>query len=80
MSKMPPTSTIEENLSQYLFDGSALWHFGSGRAVPFVFGGAGYMRELHDADALVEDRSRVSRRRRGEMVVRAIRPRLRDPR
>ena len=47
--------TIEENLSQYLFDGSALWHFGSGRAMPFVFGGAGYMRELHDQDALVEE-------------------------
>ncbi len=23
--------------------------------MPFVFGGAGYMRELHDRDALVED-------------------------
>jgi hypothetical protein len=46
-------------LSQYVFDGSAVWHFvkgsGSGRAVPFVYGGAGYLRELHEGDTLVEE-------------------------
>ena len=51
--------TAEETLSQYLFDGSAVWHFkeatyGKG-AVPFLFGGAGYLRELHEGGALVED-------------------------
>jgi len=55
-----PDTTIEESLSDYVFDGSALWHFmgaafAGGRAVPFVFGGAGYMRALHDRGTLVED-------------------------
>ena len=53
-------TTIEESLSEYVFEGSALWHFtgagfAGGRAVPFAFGGVGYMRELHDGDVLVED-------------------------
>jgi len=49
--------TAEETLSRYVFDASAVWHFGEGRsrAVPFVFGGAGYLRELHEGDALVEE-------------------------
>jgi hypothetical protein len=50
----------EETISQYLIDASAVWHFtnaafGSGKAVPFVFGGAGYLRELHEGDALIEE-------------------------
>ena len=53
-----PNETAEETLSQYLFDGSVLWHFGpsatGGGVVPFVMGGAGYLRELHDAQELVE--------------------------
>ncbi len=53
-------TTIEETLSQYVFDGYVVWlveraAFAGGRAVPFVFGGAGYLRELHEQDALVED-------------------------
>jgi hypothetical protein len=51
--------TAEETLSQYLFDGSAVWHFKDGiyakGAVPFLFGGAGYLRELHEGGALVEE-------------------------
>jgi hypothetical protein len=48
--------TVEETLSQYVFDGSVVWQFSpGGRAVPFVFGGAGYLRELHEEDALVEE-------------------------
>lgn len=47
--------TIDETLSQYVFDGSVVWHFGGGRAVPFVFGGAGYLRELHQEETLVEE-------------------------
>jgi hypothetical protein len=55
-----PDTTIEETLSQYLFDGSVVWHFtraafAGGRAVPFAFGGAGYLRELHEEGVLVED-------------------------
>ena len=49
-------TTVEETLSQYVFDGSVVWQFSrGGRAVPFVFGGAGYLRELHEQDALVEE-------------------------
>jgi hypothetical protein len=50
--------TSEETLSQYLFDVSAVWHFrgsGGSRTTPFVYGGGGYLRELHEGDALVED-------------------------
>ena len=50
-----PDTTAEETLSQYLFDGSIVWHLGKGRAVPFLFGGAGYLRELHEDDALLEE-------------------------
>ncbi len=55
-----PDTTVEEKLSQYLFDGSVVWHvtraaFAGQRAVPFLFGGAGYLRELHEQDALVEE-------------------------
>ncbi len=54
-----PDTTIEETLSQYVFDGSVVWNFAApGRGVvPFVFGGAGYLRELHEEDALVEEGS-----------------------
>jgi hypothetical protein len=53
-------TTVEETLSQYVFDGSVVLHlaraaFGGGRGVPFLFGGAGYLRELHEEDALVEE-------------------------
>jgi len=50
-----PDTTAEETLSQYLFDGSIVWHLGRGRAVPFLFGGAGYLRELHEDDVFVEE-------------------------
>ena len=55
-----PDMTAQETLSQYLFDASAVWHFGNARAsgrraVPFVYGGAGYLRELHEEDAFVEE-------------------------
>jgi len=53
-----PDITVEETVDQYVFSGSALWHFGRPsprtRAVPFVFGGAGYIRELHEGQELVE--------------------------
>ena len=55
-----PDTTAEETLSQYLFDGSVVWHvtragFDNGRGVPYLLGGAGYLRELHEDDALVEE-------------------------
>jgi hypothetical protein len=54
-----PDVTADETLSHYLFEGSVLWHlrdlsFASGGAIPYVSGGAGYMRELHEGNQLVE--------------------------
>jgi hypothetical protein len=54
-----PDETATEKLNQYLFDGSVLWHFNQpatspNRVVPFVIGGAGYLRELHEGQELVE--------------------------
>ena len=49
------TTTAEETLDQYVFEGSGVWHFGRGRATPFVYGGAGYVRQLHEGDALLEE-------------------------
>ena len=51
--------TAEETISQYQFDGSLVLHFtgltfAGGRAVPFVLGGAGHIRDLHQGDELVE--------------------------
>jgi hypothetical protein len=52
-----PDTTAEQTLNQYLFEGSALWHFNAdgASAMPFVYGGAGYLRELHEGDSLVEE-------------------------
>lgn len=50
--------TAEETLNDYMFDGSAVWHFGdavNGRAVPFLFGGAGYFRSLHEGGSAMEE-------------------------
>ena len=52
-----PDLTATETLTQYVFDGSLMWHFApfhKGRAVPYVAGGAGYMRDLHEGNALIE--------------------------
>jgi len=52
-----PDLTATEKLTQYVFDGSVVWHFAAfqqGRAVPYVAGGAGYIRDLHDGNALIE--------------------------
>ena len=54
-----PDETAEETLSHYVFDGSLVWHlrnltFASGNAVPYIAGGAGYLRELNQGNQLVE--------------------------
>jgi hypothetical protein len=54
-----PDTTAEETLSHYLFEGSLVWHlrhlsFASGRAIPYLAGGGGYIRELHEENQLVE--------------------------
>lgn len=46
-----------EQLQQYLFDGALVWHLPSRlgpRVRPFVMGGAGYLRQLHEDRTLVE--------------------------
>lgn len=54
-----PDLTADETLSQYVVDGSLVlhltqWSFGGGRGVPFLAAGAGYLRELHEGEELVE--------------------------
>ena len=49
--------TAEETLTQYVIDGSVLWHFGNepgGRVVPFAGAGGGYVRDLHEDNELME--------------------------
>jgi hypothetical protein len=52
-----PDVTASETLTLYVFDGSAVWNFEPlhhGRIVPFVAGGAGYVRDLHEGNELIE--------------------------
>lgn len=51
--------TASSALTRYIFDGSLVVHllplsFAGGRGVPFVLGGGGYIRELHEGNELVE--------------------------
>ena len=48
-----------ETISRYVFNGSVVVHlpglsFAGGRGVPFVTGGGGYVRELHEGNELVD--------------------------
>jgi hypothetical protein len=45
--------TAEEMVSSYVAGGSLLYHFGTGRLVPFALGGAGYVRQLHEGGGVV---------------------------
>lgn len=51
--------TVSETLTRYVFDGAVVIHllplsFAGGRGVPFVTGGGGYVRDLHEGSELVE--------------------------
>ena len=52
-----PQELEGEALKQYVIDGALVWHlplrFGA-RARPFVVGGAGYVRQLHEERTMVE--------------------------
>jgi hypothetical protein len=55
-----PDTTLTQDLDTYFFEGSAVVHltraaFGGNRGVPFLSGGAGYMRQLDDEHLLVGD-------------------------
>jgi hypothetical protein len=52
-------TTATETISRYVVDGSLVLHltglsFAGGRGVPFLSGGAGYLRELHERDELID--------------------------
>ncbi len=53
-----PPETAEETLTRYVFTGSLVWHLrrltSASRLVPFVAGGGGYVRDLHQANQLIE--------------------------
>lgn len=42
----------DDAVTSYLFGGSVLYHFATGRFVPFVAGGGGYLRQLHEGGTL----------------------------
>lgn len=41
----------DTRIASYIVGGSLLYHFGDGRWVPFVSGGGGYLRQLHEDNA-----------------------------
>jgi hypothetical protein len=49
----PPT-TATSRLTQYIVAAGLLWQFTHGRVRPFVTGGGGYLRQLHDGATVVE--------------------------
>ena len=50
-----PDIVASESITSYLFTGSVLYHFGSGKGLkPFVIGGAGHVRDLHGGNEVVE--------------------------
>jgi hypothetical protein len=53
-----PAITAEETLTRYLFTGSLVWHLRAPtrttRFIPFIRGGGGYLRDLHQGNELVE--------------------------
>jgi hypothetical protein len=56
-SEAGPQSLEGELLQQYIIDGGLVWHWPIAAVpalVPFVAGGAGYLRQLHEERTLVE--------------------------
>ena len=54
-----PDVTATQDLDTYFVEGSAVWHLTQltvgGRLLPFVAGGAGYLRQLDDEKLLTDD-------------------------
>jgi hypothetical protein len=55
----PGFSAVGERMNQFFFDAAGVVAirpdgFGRGRYVPFLEGGAGYLRQLHEGNALVD--------------------------
>jgi hypothetical protein len=50
-----PDETASTTITEYLFTGSLVYHFGvSGQTVPFVAGGLGHLRDAHTGNGVVE--------------------------
>jgi hypothetical protein len=50
-----PDTTAIEDLDEYVIDGAVIYHFGPhGKLVPFIRGGVGYLRQLHEGQSLVD--------------------------
>lgn len=50
-----PSLTATTDITQYLFTGSAVYHFGRSSGVtPFVAAGAGHLRDVHNGNELIE--------------------------
>ena len=55
-----PNTTVAQDLDTYFIEASAVWHlsalaFAGGRGLPFVAGGAGYLRQLDEEQMLTDD-------------------------
>jgi hypothetical protein len=72
-------AAVSETLTRYVFDGALVAHLGSfasGRGVPFVTGGVGYIRELHEGNELAETGTSFHGGGGVKYWFNAIRPRL----
>ena len=54
-----PDLTATENLTRLILDGSVVFHltgatFGGGKGVPFISAGAGYLRDAHEKNEVIE--------------------------
>jgi hypothetical protein len=45
-----PDTDVDGLVTSYLAGGSLVYHLGGGHLVPYVLGGGGYLRQLHDAN------------------------------
>lgn len=50
-----PSLTATTSITQYLFTGTAVYHFGSSASMtPFIAAGAGHLRDVHNGNELLE--------------------------
>ena len=59
-----PNVTVAQDLDTYFIEASAVWHvnnasFAGGRGIPFLAGGAGYLRQLDEDAMLTSESGRV---------------------
>jgi len=54
-----PDTTASSSTTQYVIDGSFLYHFAAGHLMPFASVGAGYLRQLLEDNSIVETGNEV---------------------